>query len=63
MDDPTDKALAVCTAVGLALCAIGTLVHAWRTSRGYKSAMKESRSDTDLENLQDIVADSIPSHK
>lgn len=63
MDDPTDTALAVCAALGLALCGIGTLVYSWRTSRGYKSAMKASRSDPDLENLQDIVADSLPSHK
>ena len=63
MDDPTDKALAVCTGIGLALCAIGALTHAWRSSRGYKAAMKESRSDQDLASLENIVTDSLPTHK
>jgi hypothetical protein len=60
MNDPTDTALAVCTGVGLALCAIGALVHAWRTSGRHMQVMKESRSDPDLENL---AADSLPTHK
>ena len=63
MDDPTDLALAVCAGVGLALCGIGTLIYSWRTSNGYKPTMKESRSDPDLENLQDMMPDSLPTHK
>jgi hypothetical protein len=63
MDDPTDRALAVCAGVGLALCGIGVFVSAWRSSRGYKAAMKESRSDQDLSSLENIVTDSLPTHK
>lgn len=62
MDDPTDTALAVCTGVGLALCCLAAFWSACRRGDpGY--GIKVSRSDPDLENLQDIVADSIPSHK
>lgn len=62
MDDPTDMALGISAAVGIGICAICVIVHAWRTSR-QASHMKVSRSDPDLENLQDIVAESLPSHK
>lgn len=61
MDDPTDTALGASAAVGLALCCICALVAACRRDR--PDRMKVSRSDPDLENLQDLVADSIPSHK
>lgn len=56
MDDPTDTALAVCTALGLGLCCVCALVHTWRTTRIPR--MKESRSDTDLTNMLENV---IPS--
>jgi hypothetical protein len=61
MDDPTDMALGISAAVGLALCGVCVVVHAWRTSR--QPRLKESRSDPDLENLQDLVAESLPTHK
>ena len=56
MDDPTDTALAVCTGLGLGLCCVCALVHAWRTTRIPR--MKESRSDTDLSNM---LENAIPS--
>ena len=62
MDDPRDLALGISAAVGLSICAICVLVNAWRTSRQVPH-MKVSRSDPDLENLQDLAADSLPSHK
>jgi hypothetical protein len=61
MDDPTDMALGISAAVGMALCGICVVVNAWRNSR--QPRLKESRSDPDLENLQDLVADSLPTHK
>ena len=61
MDDPTDTALAACTGVGLALCCLAAFWTAYR--RVPLDRIKVSRSDPDLENLQDLVADSIPSHK
>lgn len=57
--DATDTALASVTAVSLALCCIGTLVYVWRGRTG----LKPSRSDPDLESLQNIVTDSLPTHK
>jgi hypothetical protein len=61
MDDPTDMALGISAAVGLAICGICVVVNAWRSSR--MPRLKESRSDPDLENLQDLVAESLPTHK
>ena len=58
MDD-TDTILGMCAAAGIAVCGICVVVNAWRNSRPH---MKVSRSDPDLENLQDIVADSLPTH-
>jgi hypothetical protein len=63
MDDPTDRALAISAAVGLFLCFVGGVVSVCRDNRVRTTRLKESRSDPDLENLQDLVADSIPSHK
>ncbi len=58
MSDTTDSILGGVTAGFLALCCVGALANAWcRTRR-----LKMSRSDTDLENLQDIVQDSLPTH-
>lgn len=61
MDDPTDMALGISAAVGMAVCCVCVLVNAWRNSR--QPHMKVSRSDPDLENLQDIVAEAVPSHR
>ena len=61
-DDNRDAILGGVTAGFLALCGICVVVSAWRASR-ISRAMKASRSDPDLESLQDIVADSLPSHK
>ncbi len=62
MDDPTDLALSICTAVGLFLCAGCFLVAG--CSRGRFTVMgaymKPSRSDNDLTN---IVENAIPSGK
>ena len=58
MDDPTDLALGICTAVGLALCAACMGINAWKTSRGWRSSLKTSRSDTDLSSMLD---NAIPS--
>jgi hypothetical protein len=59
-DDNTDTILGGVTAGFLALCGICVVVSAWRARR---PVMKVSRSDPDLESLQNIVADSLPSHK
>lgn len=59
MDDPTDLALATCTGIGLALCALGACVYAWKSSQmPRRSGMKQSLSDTDLTL---ILEQSIPS--
>ncbi len=63
MDDPTDRALAISAAVGLFLCFVGGVISVCKEKQFRVSRLKESRSDPDLENLQDLVADSIPSHK
>ena len=62
MADTTDSILAGLTAAALALCGITAFVSAWRTSRR-ALVMKSSRSDPDLESLQNIVTDSLPTHK
>ena len=58
-DDNTDTILGGLTAGFLAVCCVAVLANAWRNRR---PAMKVSRSDPDLENLQDIVQDSLPTH-
>ncbi len=62
-NDTTDLALSVTTGVGLTLCCICVLVAAWRQPRFQRPAMTHSRSDPDLENLQDLVSDAIPTHR
>ncbi len=59
MNDPTDLALGISAAVALTVCGICVLVNAWRTSG---RPLKMSRSDPDLESLQDIGSDSLPTH-
>lgn len=60
----TDQALSIATIVGLlTICACGIVSVCYRTRAPSVGHMKVSRSDPDLENLQDLVADSIPSHK
>ena len=49
MNDPTDMALGISAAVGLALCGLCVVVNAWKNSR--MPRMKESRSDTDLSTM------------
>jgi hypothetical protein len=61
--DTTDLALSVTTGVGLAACFICILYAAWRQPRWQRPAMNHSRSDPDLENLQDLVADAIPTNR
>ena len=58
MED-TDGILGGVTAGFLALCGICVVVSAWRARR---PVMKASRSDPDLESLQNIVQDSLPTH-
>jgi len=58
----TDSILGGLTAGLLAACAAGVLINAWCAMRR-RNAMKESRSDPDLESLQNIAADSLPTHK
>ena len=54
----TDSILGGVTAGFLAVCFVGVLANAWcRTRR-----MKMSRSEPDLESLQNIVQDSLPTH-
>ena len=60
--DTTDSILGGIAAGFLALCGLSTIVYAWRNSRRQIS-LKESRSDPDLESLQNIVTDSLPTHK
>jgi len=59
MSDTTDTILGGVTAGFLALCGICVVVNVWRNRR---PAMKVSRSDPDLEGLQNIVTDSLPTH-
>jgi hypothetical protein len=56
MDDPTDMALGISAAIGLALCGIGVCIAAWKNNRGPN--LKTSKSDTDLSL---ILENSIPS--
>ena len=63
MADTTDLALSITTGVGLTLCAICICVGAWRQPRWQRPAMNHSRSDPDLENLQDLVSDAIPTNR
>ncbi len=59
MDDPTDMALGISTAVGLALCALCVGIAAWKNSRAWpRSLLKPSKSDTDLTLILD---NAIPS--
>jgi hypothetical protein len=62
MSDTTDTALATSVAVGLALCGFAIVGYIVRASC-FPNRMKISRSDNDLENLQDLVADSIPTNR
>ena len=60
----TDQALSIAVVVGLAtICACGIFSVCYKRRALPAGHLKISRSDPDLENLQDLVADSIPSHK
>lgn len=50
MDDVTDTALGISAGVGIALCGVWVLVHAWRQSKN-RAQMKPSRSDNDLTSM------------
>jgi hypothetical protein len=61
MSDTTDTALAASVATGLALCGLAIVGYFVR-SACFPKRLKISRSDNDLENLQDLVSDSLPTH-
>jgi hypothetical protein len=56
----TDTIMGVSAAVALAVCGICVVWRAWYESK--RPHLKVSRSDPDLENLQDIATDSLPTH-
>lgn len=56
-----DGILGVCTAVSMAICGICAVVHAFRDTSDMR--LRVSRSDPDLESLQNIAVDSLPTHK
>lgn len=54
MDDPIDLALAISAGVGIAVCGVWVLVHAWRQSK-IRAQMKPSRSNDDLTSMLDYA--------
>ena len=60
----TDNALSIAVIVGLSsLCICGIVSVCWKTRVPPAGHLKVSRSDPDLENLQDLAVDSLPTHK
>ena len=58
----TDTALAAIVATGFSIAGIGIVVAIIRVC-SRRPQMKPSRSDNDLENLQDLVSDAIPANR
>jgi hypothetical protein len=59
--ETTDTALAVGAILSIVVCGVCVAATVWRQSRG--PGLKPSRSDTDLSMLQDVVTESLPTHK
>ncbi len=59
----TDHIMSICAGVGITVCGLCAFFNAWRSSKLPFQGLKQSRSDTDLSMLQDVVTDSLPTHK
>lgn len=62
MSDTTDTVLAAILATGLSVCGLGLVIGLIRATC-WRPRMKQSRSDPDLESLQELGSDSLPTHK
>lgn len=49
----TDSILGICAGVGMAICGVCVIVHAWRATP--RPHMKISRSDPDLSILENAI--------